>query len=212
MTTPHADLRTALVADALDSIGMRDQCLGPGLAPLDPTHVIVGRAFPVTVEVRTTPSTPPYQGLLRALDAVGAGDVFVHPALGSTTAAVWGELVSTACQAKGVVGALTDGFIRDTRRIHRIGFPVVSRGTMPSDVNGRLEVVGHGMPIEMDGVRIGRGDLVVADADGVVIVPMRVADRIVAAALAKAERESGFRDAVAGGLSPSAAFAKFDVL
>ena len=216
MSAPRAipaGLRSALVSDALDSIGLRAQCLGPDLVPLDPAHVLVGRAFPVTVEVVDGPAERPYQGLLRALDAVAAGDVFIHPSAGrSSRAAVWGELVSTACQAKGVAGALTDGLIRDTERIRRLGFPVVSRGTLPCDVDGRLEVVAHGEPIEIDGVGIRPGDLVVADADGVVIVPAEVEEQVVEIALTKAGRESGFRDAVAAGMAPSAAFARFDVL
>jgi regulator of RNase E activity RraA len=210
--TMTALLRSALVSDALDAIGLRAQCLGPGLAPLDPRHVIVGRAFPVTVELRDEPADPPYQGLLRALDAVAAGEVFIHQAGRSDRAAVWGELVSTACLAKGVAGALTDGPTRDSERIRALGFPVVCRGTLPCDVNGRLEVVAHGEPIVVDGVTIRHGDLVVADADGAVIVPHEVADGIVAAAVAKATSESNFRRAVAAGMSPSAAFERFGVL
>ncbi len=205
-------LRSALVADVLDGLGLRHQCLGPGIAPLRSTDVLIGRAFPVTVVEVDAPVEPPYQGLLRALDAIAADDIFIYPTGRSSRAAVWGELVSTACLARGAAGALTDGLIRDTERIRALGFPVFARGALPLDVNGRLEVVGHGTDAVLDGVRIRAGDLIVADADGVVIVPAAVEAEAVELALAKDAREAEFRVAVAAGTAPSAAFDQFKVL
>lgn len=205
-------LRTALVADVLDAMQRRHQALGPGIVPLRSADVLVGYAFPVTVEESETPLDPPYQGLLEALDAIVADEVFVYPTGRSSRAAVWGELVSTACLARGAVGALTDGLIRDAERIRTLGFPVFSRGTLPLDVNGRLEVVGHGAEVVLDGVPIRAGDLIVADADGVVIVPRELENEVVERALAKDASEADFRSAVAAGTPPSAAFDRFKVL
>jgi 4-hydroxy-4-methyl-2-oxoglutarate aldolase len=205
-------LRSALVADVLDGMGRRQQCLGPGIVPLRSADILVGRAFPVTVIETDTPIEPPYQGLLRALDAIAADDVFVYPTGRSSRAAVWGELVSTACLARGAAGALTDGLVRDTERIRALGFPVFARGTLPLDVNGRLEVVGYGADALLDGVPIRAGDLIVADADGVVIVPSEVEAEAVELALAKDAREADFRSAVAAGTTPSVAFNQFKVL
>jgi len=205
-------LRSALVADVLDGLGLRHQCLAPGIGPIRSTDVLIGRAFPVTVVEVDTPVDPPYQGLLQALDAIAADDVFVYPTGRSSRAAVWGELVSTACLARGAAGALTDGLIRDTERIRALGFPVFARGTLPLDVNGRLEVVGHGADVHLDGVRIRARDLIVADADGVVIVPAEVEAEAVELALAKDASEADFRSAVAAGTAPSVAFDQFKVL
>jgi 4-hydroxy-4-methyl-2-oxoglutarate aldolase len=205
-------LRSALMADVLDGMGRRHQCLGPGIVPLRSADILVGRAFPVTVIETDTPIEPPYQGLLRALDAIAADDVFVYPTGRSSRAAVWGELVSTACLARGAAGALTDGLVRDTERIRALGFPVFARGTLPLDVNGRLEVVGYGADAVLDGVPIRPGDLIVADADGVVIVPSELEAEAVELALAKGTREAGFRSAVAAGTAPSVAFDRFKVL
>lgn len=205
-------LRSALVADVLDGLGLRHQCLGPGIVPLRSGDILVGRAFPVTAIEVDTPVEPPYQGLLRALDAIGRDDIFVYPTGRSSRAAVWGELVSTACLARGAAGALTDGLIRDTERIRALGFPVFARGTLPLDVNGRLEVVAHGTEALLDGVRIRAGDLIVGDADGVVVVPSDVETEAIELALAKDAREADFRSAVAAGTAPSVAFDKFKVL
>lgn len=205
-------LRCALVSDVLDGMGLRHQCLGAGIVPLRSSDVLVGRAFPVTVVEVDEPVVPPYQGLLRALDAIGHNDVFVYPAGRSERAAVWGELVSTACLARGAAGALTDGLIRDSERIRALGFPVFSRGTLPLDVNGRLEVLGVGTEAVLDGVRLRVGDLIVADADGVVIVPAEVEAEAVGLALAKDDREADFRASVAAGTAPSVAFDQFKVL
>lgn len=212
LATLRTRLRSALVSDVLDGLGLRHQCLGPGIVPLRSGDVLVGHAFPVTVAEVEAPAEPPYQGLLRTLDAIGRDDVYVYPTGRSDRAAVWGELVSTACQARGVAGALTDGLVRDSERIRALGFPVFARGTLPMDVNGRLEVVGVGTEAVLDGVRIGVGDLIVGDADGVVVVPADVEVEAVGRALAKDDREAEFRAAVKAGLAPSEAFDKFKVL
>ena len=200
------------MADVLDGLGRRDRCLGPGIVPLRSADILIGRAFPVVVVEADTPVVPPYQGLLRALDAIGRDEVFVYPTSRSSRAAVWGELVSTACKARGVAGALTDGLVRDTERIRTLEFPVFARGTLPLDVNGRLEVIDHGADATIDGVRIGVGELIVADADGVAIIPAEIEAEVVELALAKDALEAEFRSAVAAGMAPSVAFDRFRVL
>lgn len=207
-------LRAALVSDALDAIGLRRRCLA-GLAPLaasGPGSALVGNAF--TVQALPTDAVPevPYVGLLRALDAVGAGDLVVTAAGGALRVALWGELLSQACLARGATGAVCDGPARDSVQIRALGFPVFCRGTLPLDINGRAEVVAHGTDVVVDGVGIAPGDLIVGDADGVVVVPLAVRDEVVARAIEKGSAESGFRDAVAGGLAPSVAFARHRVL
>ena len=93
-----------------------------------------------------------YVGLLAALDAVGRGDVVVVASGPSDAAAVWGELLSNACLARGAVGTVTDGLIRDSAQIAELGYPVFARGTSPLDIHGRLEVVAHGGEVTVAGV------------------------------------------------------------
>lgn len=213
ITTAREVLRAALAADALDALGLRARFVGPGIAPLRPGARLVGWVFPVQLEpVEETPPVP-YQGLLAAIEAVEADDVIVAACGRSDRAAVWGELISTACRARGAVGALTDGASRDVETIRGLErFEVFARGTLPADVNGRLEWGEHGAPVEIDGVSFAAGDLVVADDDGVVCVPREHVDAVVARVADKAAREGDFRRAVADGMSVTVAFDTFGVL
>jgi 4-hydroxy-4-methyl-2-oxoglutarate aldolase len=205
-------LRVALVADALDALGLRRQCLAPDLEPLDRGAVVVGRALPLTLERTGAVRGERYTGLLRALDSVRPDDVVVLSSTRATDTAIWGDLLSTTCRARGAAGAICAGFVRDAAAIRRLGFPVFAAGTVPYDIHGRFEVIAHGEPLRVDDVNIRRGDLVVADDDGVAIVPAEVEEQAIAAALAKAGREDRFRTAVAAGMLPSEAYERFGVL
>lgn len=207
-----SELGSAVLSDVLDSIGLRSQCLATGLAPLDPDLVMAGYAFPVTIQRMFDVPDTPFAGLTAALDSIGPDEIFITPTQRARDIAVWGELLSTACIARGAVGAITDGLIRDTRQIRELNFPVMSAGTVPYDSMGRHEIIDHRVPCVIDGVRISPGDLVVADADGVVVVPARVADSVVTAGLKKRSSEKEFRQAVADGMLASTAFRTFGVL
>jgi regulator of RNase E activity RraA len=208
----RAVLTSALVSDALDGLGRRNRCLGPEIVPLTPGRVVIGRAFTVTaVRVERVPAVA-YAGLLRALDEIGPGDVYVVSSGASRDVALWGELLSTIAMARGALGAVCDGCHRDTIRIRELGFPVFSRGSVPLDIHGRFEVVGHGEPVDVDGIAIGQGDLLVADDDGIAVVPPDVEREAVERAVAKGTSEDGFRADVAGGMLPSEAYARHHVL
>ena len=205
------DLRTSLLSDALDRVGRRRQCLGPDIVALSGSR-LEGRAFPFVLERAERPAETPYRGLLAALDAVPAGAVVVVPGGRAADAALFGELMATACLARGAVGAVCEGYARDLGDIRALGFALFGCGTVPYDLDGRLEVVGHDRPVEIDGVTIAPGVLVVADEDGVVVVPQDVEAGVVSGAREKASRESAFRAAVAAGMPAADAYARFGVL
>lgn len=207
-----AELSSALISDTLDGLGLRAQCLASGIRPLQADSVVAGRAYPVTLRrVYDIPESP-FAGLLAALDDVEPGDVFVTPTHRATDIAVWGGLLSTITRERGGVGAITDGLVRDTREIRRLGFPVFSAGSIPYDSRGRHEIVAHRVPCQIDGVRIEPGDLIVADADGVVVVPASIAETVVAGATEKRGGERDFRAAVLSGMGAAAAYERFGVL
>ena len=207
------DPRAAQVADALDAMGLRDRSISR-LMRFGPGGTVVGTAFTMAcAHAQSGPGLPGrYAGLLAAIDAVGPGDVVVVASGPSDAAAVWGELLSTACLARGAVATVTDGLIRDSAQIAALGFPVFARGTSPLDIDGRLEVVEHGLAVTLDGVLVTTGDTVVADADGVVVIPRAHAGEALERAAAKALGEDEFRAAVAEGTSATEAFRDFDVL
>lgn len=208
----RAELTAPLICDVLDSIGLRQQALGAGIAPLETSTVLAGYAFPVAIQRVYDVPADPFRGLVTALDAIGADEVFVTPTARARDIAVWGELLSTVSRARGAAGALTDGLVRDTRQIRELGFPVFSTGTIPYDSKGRHEIVGHRITCTIDGVRIEPGDLVFADSDGVVIVPGGHAEEVVTAAFLKRRSEHLFRDAVLAGRSATAAYDEYGVL
>lgn len=211
----RAMISVSAIADALDTIDRRHQCLGWDIVPMTTTPRLVGRAYTVRTRSFSAPQTDKYDkyvGLLRALDSLGSDQVWVMATSRSDEVAVWGELVSTAAQAVGATGMVTDGLVRDLRQIRALGFPTFARGSIPHDIDGRLEVAGVEEGVEIDGVSIGFGDLIVADEDGVVVVPKSVESDVIEAALEKVTAENLFRVAVAQGTKPSVAFEKYGVL
>ncbi len=212
LTELSAQIGSSLVSDALDGVGLRHQSLAPAYAPLIADQVLIGYAFPTRLEATDEIPEVPYVGLLAALDAIGSGEVWVGATGGFRDAALWGELLSTACMSAGAMGAVVDGYVRDRDVIRGLGFPVLCRGADPRDINGRGEVVAHNVAVEVDGVAISPGDLVVGDDDGVVIVPEALIDDVVGAAVEKTRDESRFRQAVREGMRPGEAFKEFGVL
>lgn len=205
-------VRSALVSDALDGLGYRDQCLHPEIRAQSQGLIVIGRAFPVTVvRVDDVPDIP-YVGLLKALDDIGPGDIYMISSDGAPDVALFGELLSTIAVARGAVGAICDGYVRDQAKIRALGFPVFARGTVPLDIHGRFEVTGHNTAITVGGIEITPGDLVIGDDDGVVVVPRAAEEEVITLAQAKAHAEDGFKQDVAGGVLPSTAWATHRVL
>ncbi len=205
-----SSLYTAVVADVLDRLGHRDQCLRPDIRPLGTGMRTAGFARTVQT-VTATELTPaePYKGEMEAVDALGPGDVMV---VSTCDWSFWGELLSTAATYRGCRGIVIDGYTRDTQAIIAMGFPVFCRGIHPADTLGRLDVSGHDVPIECGGVRVAPGDLVLADDDGIVIVPSAVAEEAIGLAEEKVRGENLVRVKLAEGMPVAEAFRRYGVL
>lgn len=203
---------SALASDCLDAMGYGRHVLNEDIHILSGEGVMLGYAFPVQIEIVDSFPEVPYVGLLKALDAIGKDQVYVTPTGRAGKASLWGELLSTACNFKGVAGSLADGPSRDLTRCRAMGFKIFGTGALPVDINGRYEVVAHNVPGEIDGVTIKPGDLIVGDVDGVTIVPTEAIEEVTKRVIDKSSGESNFRKAVKEGMSPSAAFEKYGVL
>jgi regulator of RNase E activity RraA len=138
--------------------------------------------------------------------------VLIAAAGGSMRSGLWGELLSTAARKSGCVGAIIDGAVRDVAKMTAMGFPIWARGTCLYDSKDRNRVIDLDVPVEIDGVRFAPGDLVVADIDGVVVVPQKIEAAVIRHAWDKVHAENTVRDAIAGGMSATAAFNKYGVL
>jgi regulator of RNase E activity RraA len=201
---------TAALADVLDRRGMTTQTLPPDLLPLRPGMRLAGLVYPI--KGRPAPGVDydaSVRTVLEMLGSVPAGHVSVYET-GDGESAHLGELSVISLKARDVVGAVIDGGCRDVDLIVREGFPVFSRYTTPQDGPGRWEVVAHGdVEIEIGGVRLRRGDWILADADGIVAIPADVALDVVAEAEEKVSTENEIRVAVRAGATPLDAFERY---
>jgi 4-hydroxy-4-methyl-2-oxoglutarate aldolase len=205
-----AALYSPVVADVLDRLGYRDQSLRAEIRPLSRGMVAAGTARTVrTVPAQDLAPAEPYKGEMAAVDALGPGDVMVVSACDWS---FWGELLSTAARYRGCRGVVIDGYTRDTPAIIAMGFPVFWRGIHPADSLGRLDVAEHDVPIHCGGVLVVPGDLVLADDDGIVIIPQGIAERAIALAEEKVRGENLVRKALAEGMSVTEAFRRYGVL
>jgi 4-hydroxy-4-methyl-2-oxoglutarate aldolase len=206
-----AGATSAIVADALDSLGFRDQAAHPRIQPLFPGARVVGRAYPVLVIDDDAAPENPYEGEMDALAALSAGDVGVYAVKGDSRAAAWGELFSCGALGRGAVGALIDGCVRDARQIEELGFPVFASGRSPLDTLARARVSRHGEPVDFGGVIVNRGDVVVADADGIVVVPSDQVIPVARFVSSKRALEQGARDDLIAGAGIRDVWTKYGV-
>lgn len=203
---------SAVVADALDTVGCRRQSPSIPLPPLTSEIVLVGRCKTTLWAEMAHTDPDPYALELQAIDSCSEDDVFIAAANGCMSSGLWGELLSTAARRTGCVGAIIDGACRDLTKIRAMAFPVFARGTSVYDSKDRARVIDVDVPVAIDGVLFSPGDLVIADVDGVVVVPQRVETEVVQRAWEKVHAENEVRDAIANGMSATEAFRKFGVL
>lgn len=205
-------LYTSVLADVMDDLGCRDQVMRHDIRPIYEGARIVGRAATMLAsEVYELPAEP-FKLELELLDSLEPGEVVVFTTQGSTRAAIWGELLSTHTRARGGRGCVIDGATRDVWGIARMQFPVFASAVTPADSKGRLDIVATRVPIEVGGVLVAPGDLVVGDVDGCLTVPQAVEDRVIEAALAKVEGENTVREVLAGGASIAQVFKDHGIL
>jgi 4-hydroxy-4-methyl-2-oxoglutarate aldolase len=205
-------LYVGVVADCLDAAGVRNNVMATTIRPLDPEVAVAGYA--ATFQLAATETTPEkpadyYAGEIAAVESVQPGDVIVASTLDRS---FWGELLATATEALGGLGIVADAYTRDTAALLKMGFPTYVAGTEASDALGRVEVVDHGIPVRCGGVLVHPADLVLADRDGVVVLPSDVAEEVIAAAEKKASEENQVRAALREGTSLSVAFATYGIL
>jgi regulator of RNase E activity RraA len=213
ISLPSLDgLYTAVVADVLDVLGYRNQTLKPNIRSLTPLGRVAGRVFSArAVSVDAVP-VEPYKLEMAAVDALTAGDVLVCDVGDDESCGFWGELLATACLYKDVKGVVMSACTRDMWKIKDLDFAVFGIGVHAADSKGRTDIVEIGQPITISGVKTKTGDLILGDEDGVVIIPMEVADETIRMAHEKVTGENTVRDELANGMPITEAFAKYGIL
>jgi len=208
-------LYSAVLSDTLDGMGMHDRALRPFVRPLDEGLVLFGRAR--TGLYCDTYGVPddrnPYEVEIALVDDLAPGDVAVLACRGPTERiAPWGELLSTASRCRGAVGCVTDGLVRDIKRIRAMQFPVFHGGIGPLDSKGRGEMKERDVPVECGGVLVRSGDYVFGDSDGVVVIPEEAAGEVLTRALEKVEAEDVTRDELLEGRTLKQVYDTYGVL
>lgn len=204
-------LNTAVIGDILDVLGLFHQFLPQPIQPVRESLRLAGRAMPVLLRDVYGPQAQPFGRLTEALDQLQAGEVYVAAPTRARCAA-WGELLTATAKTRGAVGAVIDGFHRDSLRVHEQDWPVFSRGRYAQDAGVRTSVVDFRVPIEIGGVSVRPGELIVGDLDGVVVVPAAVEDEVIERALQKVSTESVVRTAIESGMTSTAAWHRYGVL
>lgn len=209
------DLSAAVLSDVMDALGLMNQAMQPFVRPLDENLVLAGRArtglYMLAFEVREDEN--PYEVEIALVDDLKPGDVPVLACNGPTQRiAPWGELLSTAAQARGAAGCITDGLVRDVRQIREMQFPVFHGGIGPLDTKGRARMVQRDVPVECAGVKVRDGDIVFGDVDGVVVIPQQRAAEVLAKAKEKVAGEGRTRDELRQGRLLREVFEKYRIL
>jgi regulator of RNase E activity RraA len=201
---------TAVVSDVLNGIGVRNKALRAGIVPIAPGLRIAGTARTMKSAPCSTAATPDkeYELLFEAIDGLAAGQVLITDTM---DCCVWGELCCERAQLRSSNGAVIDGYHRDTRRVIASGFPVFSLGAHPSDMLYHREIIAIDEPVVCRGVEVVPSDLIIADEDGVVVVPGGKIEEVMRACVHKAGLETQVREALRAGSSAAQAFEKFGV-
>jgi len=186
-----AKLETAGFSDVLDEMGYPNQVLASDLRPLDPERRLAGIAYCVRGENRVVTQTPlppdqqlsPYE-LERQMQP---GLVAVIDAGGHSIGATIGGFVATSLKSSGCQGLVTNGGVRDSREIIAVGLPTFCRFVTPVNASRRWALAEIGQPVHLPGIGGGSvtvrpGDYLLGDADGIVVIPARIAVTAIEAA------------------------------
>ncbi|WP_293861482.1 RraA family protein [uncultured Alsobacter sp.] len=213
-----ADIRstlfTAVLSDCLDQVGIMDQALPSAIRPLDESLVMVGRARTAAfMEVyHVPPGSNPYELEIALIDSLQQDEIPVFACSNPARIAPWGELLSTASKVRGAAGALMDGCVRDIKAIRAMNYPVFHQGIAPLDSKGRGKIMAIDVPIRCGGVKVDPGDLIFGDADGVVVIPKAVEERVVDLAFEKVTGERNTLHDLQRGDKLADVFARYGIL
>jgi regulator of RNase E activity RraA len=164
-------VEVASVADAMEQLYGQRAYMSHEMRPLFTTK-FAGPAVTVLMKKEEhKEGAPASQGMLDAIDVAAAGSVYVMVLPDGADYAGIGGLMATAMKFRGLAGAVLDASVRDTPQIKKLQFPVYSRGIVPSTTVNHYRFGGSNVPVMCAGVLVNPNDIIVADEDGVVVVP-----------------------------------------
>ena len=197
-------LQTAIVCDVYDDEDREPTALATDLARRSGEGTFAGWAYPIAGQF--APDEGADRRKLQAADAMEPGQVALWSGSDARGICLFGDLIAATMQARGAVGAVVDGGFRDVRQIRATGFPVVARYTSPVQAIGRWRVTRVNEPVTVRGafgerVTVAPGDMILADDDGVVVVPAHEVTHVLEAAEAILAKEAEQRERGAEGMT-----------
>jgi regulator of RNase E activity RraA len=179
-----------MVSDSLDTLGVRNQAMDISVRPLQPGTRIVGIAATSQFVAQSDyDQKDTYGAAIDYLDTLAPCEVAVIATGGKALSAFWGELFSAAAKGRGAHGVVTDGPLRDTEQVVALDFPAFGHGSRTYDYKGRMRIEAIRIPVICGGVEVHPGDGVIADSDGIVVVPAEHLAKVSELANARAATE-----------------------
>jgi regulator of RNase E activity RraA len=166
----YRHVEVASVSDAMEKVAGRKIYMSHHMRPIFPAK-FAGLAVTVLLKKETNHDPNALDGMLTAIDQGAPNSVYVMVVEDGADIAGMGGLMGTAMAARDFSGAIIDGGVRDVAYLQKIGFPVFGLGIVPSTSVGHYRFAGANIPVVCDGVAVSAGDIIAADADGVVAVP-----------------------------------------
>ncbi len=178
MLQDYRQVEVASISDAEEELYGRKMYMSHQMRPIFKTK-FVGYAVTVLLKKQENhKGGAALGGMLAAIDHGGPDDVYVMTVEDGVDIAGMGGIMGTAMAARGFVGAVIDGGMRDTGQLTKIRFPVYAKGIVPSTSVNHYVFAGANIQIDCDGVPVSAGDIVAADGDGVVVVPRAKAEEV----------------------------------
>jgi len=190
-------------------MGYHDQSLPSSIQPLNISQKLAGPAY--TIEGRRDDSLSDHETLLRwcqLLSNAPGGYILVCQPNDSTVSHM-GELSSETLAYKAVKGYIVDGGCRDSAFIEKLGFPVFCRYYTPVDIVGKWATTSFGKPVLIGGVSIHTGDFIMADRDGIVVIPQEIVEEVTSKVEEVLVTENKVRTAILAGTDPVDAYLQF---
>ncbi|MFC5411485.1 RraA family protein [Larkinella bovis] len=206
------ELYTAVLSDVLDALGYPNQATRIPFTPCTGIGKLVGRCKTTLWADMFHKDVHPYELELKAVDSCQPGDVLIAAAQGSNRSGIFGELLATASRNRGCAGVIVHGAVRDIAKMAAMQFPVFATAKNPYDSQNRQRVIDLDVPVVIDGVTFNPGDIVMADEDGIVVIPQHVENEVLELAKQKVSAENRTRDAIKNGMKAEEAYLTFGVL
>lgn len=190
-------LATCNLSDAMEKLGYKGAALG--ILPLFDCQKVIGPAMTVKITAAGKTASKHHLGI-EAINDAEPGDVIVIDNAGRLDVACWGDVLGNSAKFKGLAGVVIDGAARDVDENQNIGFPVYARTAVPVTARGRIMQESYNCLIQLSGVQVRPGDIIVGDKSGVVVIPREDLDKVIETAEAICKKEEAMVEMIKSGV------------